>query len=135
MDETPILVDKHDGYRVITLNRPQRLNAFTIPMHQVLASARSIVAPEYQPAPRKLGDYLVEQGLITAAQLEEALAELHSVQAKTQRGAIEELAVVQGKLASARALADVPIKSSCMCRTTAWIETSRGCCARGDRDG
>ena len=39
MDDNPILVDRRAGYRVITLNRPQRLNAFTIPMHQVLAKA------------------------------------------------------------------------------------------------
>jgi 2-(1,2-epoxy-1,2-dihydrophenyl)acetyl-CoA isomerase len=37
--DDPILVDKRAGYRVVTLNRPQRLNAFTIPMHQALASA------------------------------------------------------------------------------------------------
>ena len=36
-----------------------------------------------------------------------------------QRGEVEELAVVQRKLASAMGLADVPIMSSCMCRTTA----------------
>jgi tetratricopeptide (TPR) repeat protein len=36
-----------------------------------------------------------------------------------QRGEVEELAAVQRKLASAMALADVPIMSSCMCRTTA----------------
>ena len=39
MDETPVLVEQRPGYRVITLNRPQRLNAFTISMHQVLAAA------------------------------------------------------------------------------------------------
>jgi 2-(1,2-epoxy-1,2-dihydrophenyl)acetyl-CoA isomerase len=39
MDETPILVDMRVGYRVITLNRPQRLNAFTEDMHRALASA------------------------------------------------------------------------------------------------
>jgi 2-(1,2-epoxy-1,2-dihydrophenyl)acetyl-CoA isomerase len=39
MDENPILVDRRQGYRVITLNRPQRLNAFTIPMHQALTKA------------------------------------------------------------------------------------------------
>jgi 2-(1,2-epoxy-1,2-dihydrophenyl)acetyl-CoA isomerase len=39
MDEKPILVDRRSGYRIITLNRPQRLNAFTIPMHQALAVA------------------------------------------------------------------------------------------------
>jgi 2-(1,2-epoxy-1,2-dihydrophenyl)acetyl-CoA isomerase len=41
MDENPVLIDRRPGYRVITLNRPQRLNAFTIPMHQVLAAAIS----------------------------------------------------------------------------------------------
>lgn len=39
MSEMPILVEKRAGYRVITLNRPERLNAFTIPMHQALAAA------------------------------------------------------------------------------------------------
>ena len=39
MDESPILTERRDGYRIITLNRPKRLNAFTIPMHQVLAGA------------------------------------------------------------------------------------------------
>jgi 2-(1,2-epoxy-1,2-dihydrophenyl)acetyl-CoA isomerase len=38
MDENPVLVDRRDGYRIFTLNRPQRLNAFTIPMHQLLAA-------------------------------------------------------------------------------------------------
>ena len=39
MDETPILVEGRAGYRVITLNRPQRLNAFTETMHQALKRA------------------------------------------------------------------------------------------------
>jgi 2-(1,2-epoxy-1,2-dihydrophenyl)acetyl-CoA isomerase len=39
MDETPILVDKRKGYRVITLNRPQRLNAFNEAMHRALKTA------------------------------------------------------------------------------------------------
>ena len=39
MDETPILVDKRDGYRVVTLNRPQRLNSFNEAMHQALKVA------------------------------------------------------------------------------------------------
>jgi 2-(1,2-epoxy-1,2-dihydrophenyl)acetyl-CoA isomerase len=38
-DEDPILVDRRDGYRVITLNSPERLNAFTEGMHRVLAAA------------------------------------------------------------------------------------------------
>jgi 2-(1,2-epoxy-1,2-dihydrophenyl)acetyl-CoA isomerase len=39
MDRNPVLVDRRAGYWVLTLNRPQRLNAFTIPMHQELAAA------------------------------------------------------------------------------------------------
>lgn len=39
MDESPILTETRDGYRVITLNRPKRLNAFTTQMHQMLAKA------------------------------------------------------------------------------------------------
>jgi 2-(1,2-epoxy-1,2-dihydrophenyl)acetyl-CoA isomerase len=39
MDEPPVLVEQRSGYRVITLNRPQRLNAFTETMHQALAAA------------------------------------------------------------------------------------------------
>ena len=33
MDEAPILLEKRAGYYVVTLNRPQRLNAFTEAMH------------------------------------------------------------------------------------------------------
>jgi tetratricopeptide (TPR) repeat protein len=43
-----------------------------------------------------------------------------------QRGEVEGLGVVQKKLASAMALADVPIMSSCMCRTAA--REPDGCC-------
>src|SRR5437763_1693449 len=39
MDENPVLVDLRPGYRVVTLNRPQRLNAFTDAMHRALAAA------------------------------------------------------------------------------------------------
>ncbi len=39
MDEAPVLVDRRDGYRVITLNRPDRLNAFNEAMHGALKSA------------------------------------------------------------------------------------------------
>src|SRR5260370_14785663 len=41
MDEMPILVERRDGYRVVTLNRPQRLNAFTEAMHCALREALS----------------------------------------------------------------------------------------------
>ena len=43
MDESPILVEQRDGYRVLTLNRPQRLNAFTEPMHVALRAALAAV--------------------------------------------------------------------------------------------
>ncbi len=39
MDESMILIARRDGYRVLTLNRPARLNAFTIEMHKELAAA------------------------------------------------------------------------------------------------
>src|SRR6266478_7673467 len=39
MDESPILVDRRAGYRAITLNRPERLNAFTEAMHEALKRA------------------------------------------------------------------------------------------------
>jgi len=54
-------------------------------IRQVLASARSIVAPEYRLASRKIGDYLVDQGLISAAQRDEALAELAKMAPRTKR--------------------------------------------------
>jgi len=58
---------------------------------------------------------------------------LHGLaECRQRRGAVEELIVVQRKLASAMALADVPILSSCMCRTTARIEKPGGCCPQED---
>ena len=54
------------------------------------------------------------------------------VECLQQRGADEELVVVRSKLASAMALVDVPIVSSCMCRATVWSEKPGGCCSQGD---
>ncbi len=39
MNESPVLIEKRAGYRVITLNRPQRLNAFNEPMQKALVAA------------------------------------------------------------------------------------------------
>lgn len=39
MSEPTILVQRHAGYRVITLNRPDRLNAFADAMHEALRDA------------------------------------------------------------------------------------------------
>lgn len=52
MDETPILVEARAGYRVITLNRPHRLNAFNEAMHKVLAAA--VAEAEADPSCRAL---------------------------------------------------------------------------------
>jgi 2-(1,2-epoxy-1,2-dihydrophenyl)acetyl-CoA isomerase len=38
-DQPSILVDRRDGFRVVTLNRPQRLNAFNEDMHLALRAA------------------------------------------------------------------------------------------------
>ncbi len=39
MAEETVLVEDRGGYRVLTLNRPDRLNAFTVDMHRALAAA------------------------------------------------------------------------------------------------
>jgi 2-(1,2-epoxy-1,2-dihydrophenyl)acetyl-CoA isomerase len=39
MSESPILTEQHPGYRVITFNRPERLNAFNEAMHAALRAA------------------------------------------------------------------------------------------------
>src|SRR5262245_7831478 len=52
MDDSPILVEACDGYRVITLNRPARLNAFTEDMHKALRDA--LVLAEDDPTCRAL---------------------------------------------------------------------------------
>ncbi|GAC1335790.1 MAG: 2-(1,2-epoxy-1,2-dihydrophenyl)acetyl-CoA isomerase PaaG [Beijerinckiaceae bacterium] len=39
MSEPPILAEARPTYRIITLNRPQRLNAITIDLHRALAAA------------------------------------------------------------------------------------------------
>jgi tetratricopeptide (TPR) repeat protein len=44
------------------------------------------------------------------------------------RGECDELAIVQGKLAAAMAFADVPIVSSCMCRTKVRADQLGDCC-------
>jgi len=37
--ETPVLVEAREGWRKITLNRPDKLNAFTVDLHRALAAA------------------------------------------------------------------------------------------------
>jgi 2-(1,2-epoxy-1,2-dihydrophenyl)acetyl-CoA isomerase len=52
MDENPVLIEKRAGYRVLTLNRPQRLNAFNDAMQQALAAA--VVEAEHDETCRAL---------------------------------------------------------------------------------
>src|SRR5215470_8154393 len=51
MDE-PILVTVQQGYRIVTLNRPARLNAFNEDMHRALAAA--LTDAESDPSCRAL---------------------------------------------------------------------------------
>ena len=37
--ETPVLVETREGWRKLTLNRPEKLNSFTVELHRALASA------------------------------------------------------------------------------------------------
>ena len=48
------------------------------------------------------------------------------VECLKHRGESEELSPLQAKLATALAKADVPINSSCLCRTSA--QSKQGCC-------
>ncbi len=52
MDEKPVLVEQRDGYRIITFNRPERLNAFTEAMHLALRDA--LLEAEGDPTCRAL---------------------------------------------------------------------------------
>lgn len=44
--EPSLLVDRHDGWTVLTLNRPDRLNAFTADLHARLAEALDAIAAD-----------------------------------------------------------------------------------------
>jgi 2-(1,2-epoxy-1,2-dihydrophenyl)acetyl-CoA isomerase len=52
MTDNPVLVETRAGYRLITLNRPQRLNAFNEAMHRALRAA--LDQAEADPACRAL---------------------------------------------------------------------------------
>lgn len=69
---SPILVDTHPGYRVITLNRPDKLNAFNEEMH--LALRRAIDAAEADETCRALMITGAGRGFCTGQDLSERLA-------------------------------------------------------------
>lgn len=52
MNDAPVLIEKRAGYRLLTLNRPQRLNAFNAPMQQALVAA--VADAEQDPTCRAL---------------------------------------------------------------------------------
>jgi 2-(1,2-epoxy-1,2-dihydrophenyl)acetyl-CoA isomerase len=52
MEQAPVLIERRPGYRVLTLNRPQRLNAFTQAMHEALNAA--LTEAEEDPGCRAL---------------------------------------------------------------------------------
>src|SRR3974390_2376425 len=52
MEDKTVLVEQHPGYRVVTLNRPRRLNAFSEAMHRDLK--RAIEEAERAGGPRAL---------------------------------------------------------------------------------
>ncbi len=44
MSEEVLLIDRQEGYQVLTLNRPEKLNAFNIPLHEAIRAALDEVA-------------------------------------------------------------------------------------------
>ncbi len=72
MQDTPILVEQRAGYRVVTLNRPQRLNAFNEAMHRALMAA--LEAAEADQACRALLLTGAGRGFCTGQDLSDRLA-------------------------------------------------------------
>ncbi len=52
MADHPVLIEVRSGYRILTLNRPERLNAFNEDMHRALA--RALAEAESDPSCRAL---------------------------------------------------------------------------------
>jgi SOS response regulatory protein OraA/RecX len=88
---------------------PARDDLESIRLREVLATARSIVAAERTQEPRKIGEYLVEQKVITAAQLKEALAEQNAARNHGQRIPLGDILLRRGWL-SPPALASALVK-------------------------
>jgi hypothetical protein len=67
-------------------------------IRELLASARTIRVSEVRQEPPKIGAYLVERGFITAAQLEDALAEQRSSRKRSGRILLGDILIRRGWL-------------------------------------
>lgn len=72
MDATAVLVDKRAGYRVLTLNRPDRLNAFNEAMHHALRA--TLIEAEADTSCRALLITGKGRGFCTGQDLNDRLA-------------------------------------------------------------
>ena len=77
---------------------PARDELENLRLRDILATARSIVVAERTQEPRKIGAYLVEQNLITAAQLKEALVEQNAYRDRGQRMMLGDILLRRGWL-------------------------------------
>lgn len=72
MDQATVIAESRNGYRVVTLNRPHRLNAFNEAMHKALAKA--LDEAEADPACRALLLTGAGRGFCTGQDLNDRLA-------------------------------------------------------------
>ncbi len=77
---------------------PARDELENLRLREILATARSIVVAERTEEPRKIGAYLVEQNLITAAQLKEALVEQNAYRDRGERMMLGDILLRRGWL-------------------------------------
>jgi hypothetical protein len=77
---------------------PAREGLENLRMRNILATARSIVVAERTQEPRKIGAYLVEQGIITAAQLHAALDEQAACRNRGERVPLGDILLRRGWL-------------------------------------
>ncbi len=77
---------------------PAREALESLRLRELLATARSIVVAERTQEPRKIGAYLVEQGIITSAQLRAALDEQAKVRNRGERVPLGDILLQRGWL-------------------------------------
>ncbi|MFL5802481.1 MAG: hypothetical protein ACJ8CR_12170 [Roseiflexaceae bacterium] len=77
---------------------PAREGLENLRLRELLTTARSIIAAERTQEPRKIGAYLVEQGIITAAQLRAALDEQTNCRNRGERVPLGDILLQRGWL-------------------------------------